>query len=176
MNPEDVQVVSNMPDPIDKAFYSDMGRAGQILPAFIRIVCRARLECVPIEILDEARRIAKRDVSRVQRIYSYSFLDDYAKVLSNPIERIVEVVRERTNEQGNTPRFIYTSGKCRVESSQVNGKSAKTLCWSCPIISEIISDLSTLPDIPPEEDAPKPRNTGKIDNLFKRKPGIKPRD
>lgn len=130
-----------MPDKRDAEFYSDIAKAGQIAPSFLRMVCRARFECVPPEILEEARLIALRDLKRMMLKYDYAFLRNYETILSHSIGKIIRVVEDATMERGENRFFEKGKNRCRIETFNGNGKSAKTLCWTCPMIRDAYEDL-----------------------------------
>ncbi len=130
-----------MPDKRDASFYADIARAGQIAPSFLRMVCRSRHECVPPEILEEARLIALRDLKRMMLKYDYAFLQNYEFVMSKSIGTIIRVVEDASTDRPDSRFFESGKGRCRIRTFTGNGKSAKTLCWSCPVIHDAYEEL-----------------------------------
>jgi hypothetical protein len=113
------------------SYYSEVGKAAQIMPSWIRAVCRSRLDYDEDELLNHMkdRNIDILEASKFKTIYN--FIDFHISILSvgTPGE-IRQFVRSRQKQHANMYNF------CRYET---DGK--KKGCWSCPRVREIIEHL-----------------------------------
>lgn len=132
-----------MADTTPKQDFSAVGKAAQILPAYLRIICRSRFDCTPVELLEISQTIALDSIDELKEAgMSYRFLDEHRAIISEvPPADILALIEGRIGTDNHSPLLARMIGTCPLQ--QFNGpmKTAKSKCWSCSIIPELIREL-----------------------------------
>jgi len=149
------KTTKNRPHELQAARMKAIGKASQILPSYLRMVCRSRLDCTPIEVLDHARIMAKTELHAArQRLPDYHFVEVHEAIVHQyTTEQILDLIIDEIDHQ--TPKTPYSQATCRLMERGAGGKKA---CWICPIMTATIQRLrpAFLPDTPPARPPHKP--------------------
>ena len=119
------------PPEIEKTRMKAIGKASQILPAYLRMICRSRIDCTPIEVLDQARKIALSDLRIAQQtLPDYQFIKEHTAIASQYTpDQLLDLIADEIDRQ--TPKNPYITNTCRMMD---RGTGSKKACWICPII------------------------------------------
>lgn len=120
------------PHKIQKARMVAIGKASQILPSHLRMICRSRLDCTPIEVLDHARTMGLSELTAAkQRLPDYEFINEHHAILHQyKTVQLLNLIEDEIDAQ--TPKTPYSTPTCRLIERGAGGKKA---CWNCPVIS-----------------------------------------
>lgn len=134
--------------PTERERFSEIGKAAQILPAYFRILCRARFDASPPEMLEIARGIARGDIESAQaRGLSYPFLEAHRLILEHfEPGTVIETMDDIIGTKTANIALSRVIGVCPMQAHNGSAKIAKSKCWSCPVISQTIQRLKE--DIP----------------------------
>ncbi len=145
----------NRPHELQTLRMKALGKASQILPSYLRIVCRSRLDCTPLEVLDQARMIGRMDLATAHnRLPDYEFIVKHDAIMHQyTTEQILDLIEEEIERQ--TPKSPYSTPPCRLTERGAGGKKA---CWICPVITATLQRLKPafLPDTHPPRNPHKP--------------------
>lgn len=111
--------------------YSEVGKAAQIMPSWIRAACRSRLDYDEDELLDHMREkdVALLEASKFRD--RFAFIEFHIGILKGATpDKVRKIVRARQHQSAVAFHF------CRYETE---GK--KRACWSCPHVREVIEKL-----------------------------------
>jgi hypothetical protein len=125
-----------IPSKITQSLYSDVGKTAQIMPSWIRAVCRSRLDYDEDELLEHMK---EKDIEILEASKfkgKFNFVDKHISILSVASPRGVrKFVRSRQHQSAKQFSF------CRYEAD-----GNKRDCWSCPRVREIIDNLGDFKD------------------------------
>jgi hypothetical protein len=125
-----------IPSKITQTLYSEVGKTAQIMPSWIRAVCRSRLDYDEDELLENMKDkdIEILEASKYKK--QFNFVDKHIAILSvaspKGVRRFVRALQHKSPSQ---------YGFCRYET---DGK--KQVCWSCPRVRAIIENLGEFKD------------------------------
>lgn len=138
------------------------GRASQILPAFLRVICRSRIDCTPQEIIDDMRDDSLANLKLAQQnLPDYKFIREHIAILEQYTpEQLSELIKSEIEHQ--TPNSPYLIPICRMTERGMGGKKA---CWICSVIACAINRCR-----PTFVDAPTPTHS-----IWKKAPGRPPK-
>jgi hypothetical protein len=104
----------------------ETGKISQILPSFIRSVCRSRFEYDPDELLDEQRTRAADQIAKSSIYRRYQFTSRHENILrENELSGFREIIRQKTG--------IALSCGCGYQR-----ELRKRACWTCPVTRSVI--------------------------------------
>jgi len=127
--------------------FSACAKAGKILNNYLGIVCRARIDGTPDEVLHFARA---EGLARIQEFLDagmeYPFLHEYSAVIESvPPEIIKELLDKAICSQSDAKSSIFEAmikpNTCPFEESRGPVKVAKQRCWNCRLLNEAARDM-----------------------------------
>ena len=126
--------------------FKAIGHAAQMLPAYLRVVCRSRFDCTPYEVLEIARQ---ETTDKIQALkdegFNYVFLDEHHEiVIKTPIDEILIVIEGNLTGGIKNPLLQHMMNQCPMQAHNGSNKTARSKCWTCPIISDVLKELKKM--------------------------------
>lgn len=147
------------PAPTPTHNFREIGKISQVLPAYLRVVCRARFDCTPDEVIDIAR--AETTAALHQAIadgYDYRFVHEHIAIIETiPPADIMQEITEEISAGHKNPLLQHLISACPMQAHRGTQKTARTQCWSCPVISSTLKHLKQR--APKATPAPKDKST-----------------
>ncbi len=127
-----------------------MGKKAQLLPRYIRVVCRSRIDYTPDEILDYMHRQTLTNLLKWDKLEKYGFAQHHALVLRKyDTKGLLDIIHSLRGSKD------IKNERCPF---QVTG--AKFSCFSCGMVKDCMEvlkkDETVQPSNTPRE--PKPEN------------------
>lgn len=128
----------------DRPDFKAIGKAAQILPSYLRLICRARIDCTPPEMLEVAKMIALDNIAaQAQEGPAFAFLERHRMIIEahDPADLMDRLEHKVGGGQGSALMSRMAGGTCAMQAHAGAMKTAKSRCWSCSIIADLIRDL-----------------------------------
>lgn len=124
--------------------FAAIGKAAQILPSYVRIICQSRIDSrTEPEVLEVARQIAlsKIDDARAAGM-DYDFFTTHAGIITDTDpSHILALIDRELSSPVQSPLLSYVTNSCPLQAYNGAAKTAKTKCWYCPVITTVIKSL-----------------------------------
>jgi len=125
-----------------------MGKKAQLLPRYIRVVCRSRIDYTPDEILDYMHRQTLTNLLKWDKLEKYGFAQHHALVLRKyDTSGLLELIHSLRGSKD------ITKEKCPF---QITG--TKFSCLSCGMVKECMEALKNDETVRPSNAPRKPED------------------
>lgn len=107
----------------------ETGKAAQLLPSFIRSLCRSRFEYDPDELQEEQKERAADQLEKSPIYHRYEFPRRHAEILRETgLSEFKEIIRRKVG--------LSLSCGCPYQR-----ELRKRACWTCPVTRGVIQVL-----------------------------------
>lgn len=127
-----------------EADFRAIGKAAQILPAYIRIICQTRIDGrAEPELLEISKQIALQKIETARAgMGEYAFFDQHESIISDSDpSHILALLDREIDSPTKSPMLAYVTNACPLQAHHGTAKTAKTKCWYCPVITNVIKTL-----------------------------------
>lgn len=124
--------------------FAAIGKAAQILPSYIRVICQSRIDSrTEPEVLDVARHIALSKISDARDAgMNYDFFAVHEGIITDTDpSHILSLIEHEINSPTQSPLLAYVTNSCPLQAYNGAARTAKTKCWYCPVITTVIKAL-----------------------------------
>ena len=123
--------------------FREIGKISQLLPTYLRVICRARFDCTPPEVLDIARAETTTKLNQaIANGYEYAFVREHLAIIETMTPGdIMQALDDEVSAGTKNPLLQHLISACPMQSHAGSNKTARTRCWTCPVISDTLRKL-----------------------------------